>query len=112
MARPKSADEALEAIEQEARWRRRELDLLYQNLLGAKEEARNSLIRSYVLALYAHWEGLIKRCSEVYLSYLSELLARRNISVSQLVVPLQSTVLLRLYVTASGKDGAKKYFLD
>lgn len=59
-------------------WRKKELSDLY--LLIQKNNNDQVLLKSFLLLLYAHWEGFMKRSSKLYLKYVSD----KNIDLHRL----------------------------
>jgi hypothetical protein len=54
-------------------WRKKELSILKGAILSSKSSlVENSLVRSGVALLYAHWEGFIKISSRMYLEYIGK----------------------------------------
>ncbi|MFS8602692.1 hypothetical protein LRO89_08820 [Priestia megaterium] len=61
-----------EKLDKELAWRKKELAFIKGNIDSAEGEILNTLIRSGISMLYAHWEGYIKIASRAYLAYLNE----------------------------------------
>lgn len=59
-------------LDKDLSWRKKELSLVKTNIEEAEGEVLNSLIRSGVAILYAHWEGFIKNSSRSYLAFLND----------------------------------------
>ena len=58
-------------LDQEFAWRRRETSTLKLNLKSARSAHEETLFRSSIVLLYAHWEGIVKMCAESYIIYLN-----------------------------------------
>ncbi|MED3957664.1 MAE_28990/MAE_18760 family HEPN-like nuclease [Priestia aryabhattai] len=54
-------------------WRKKELTILQSQIEDASGETLNTLLRSGITLLYAHWEGYIKMAAREYLRYLNNL---------------------------------------
>ncbi len=77
----------LVGVEREWNWRQRELTFFKQALASAGDYQKESMSRAGVLLLYAHWEGFIKKISQIFLdSFANEYidLAPKYIIVSHL----------------------------
>lgn len=59
-------------LDKDLSWRKKELSLVKTNIEVAEGEVLNSLIRSGVAILYAHWEGFIKNSARSYLAFLND----------------------------------------
>jgi hypothetical protein len=60
-------------LDEDLAWRRREFTTLKFMIGSARSHERQVLLRSSIALLYSHWEGHIKFCALVYLSYLNSL---------------------------------------
>ena len=56
-------------LDEDLAWRKVEISEL---LLLAKESEKETIFKSLILLLYAHWEGYIKKSSKLYIKYISE----------------------------------------
>lgn len=56
-------------LDDDLNWRKREVTEL---LFIAREKNSKVLLKSFILLLYAHWEGYIKKSSKLYLKYVVE----------------------------------------
>lgn len=61
-----------ESLDRELTWRKKELLFIKGNIDTAEGEILNTLIRSGIAILYAHWEGYIKISARLYLEFLNE----------------------------------------
>lgn len=62
-------EEFEEALQRDLAWRKKELSDLW---LICQENNIEVLLKSFLLMLYAHWEGYIKQSSKYYLKFVSE----------------------------------------
>lgn len=56
-------------LDEELGWRKKELTDLY---FFIEKEDNETLMKTMILMLYAHWEGYIKKSSKLYLKFVSE----------------------------------------
>lgn len=63
-------DQFEDYITEDLAWRKHEISQLFMIL--NESEAKDVVMRSIILLLYAHWEGFIKKSSKCYLKYVSE----------------------------------------
>ena len=56
-------------LDEDLAWRKVEISEL---LLLAKESEKETIFKSLILLLYAHWEGYIKKSSKLYIKFISE----------------------------------------
>ena len=63
-------DQLQDYLEADLAWRKTEISQLFRILNDV--EAKDVVLKSIVLLLYAHWEGYIKKSSKYYLKYVSE----------------------------------------
>ena len=78
--RIQTAEDLNDFLSAEIAWRKKELYDLRSLVLQNPQNARNSLIRSGVTALYAHWEGFVRASATAYLEYV----ARRKLTCHSL----------------------------
>lgn len=64
-------------IEVDLAWRKMEISNLFKIMNDS--DAKEVVMKSMVLLLYAHWEGFIKRTSKLYLKYVSELKVKNKL---------------------------------
>lgn len=69
----RSAYELEKKFDEDLVWRRREFTTLKLMIQSSRNHEKQVLLRSAVALLYSHWEGHIKFCAQVYLSYLNSL---------------------------------------
>lgn len=60
-----------DALDAEISWRKKELSMLMNNYESAGPNKQDHTLRIAIFLIYAHWEGFIKRASEIYLEYVS-----------------------------------------
>lgn len=63
-------DQFLDSLDEDLAWRKKEISEL-QLLCGTHQH--QSLVKSLLLMLYAHWEGFIRNSSKLYLFHVSKL---------------------------------------
>lgn len=71
MSKIRSIQELEDEISKEYSWRFKEIVNLKQTSLGAKGKIQESLFRSSITMLYAHWEGFVKNSSVAYFKYIN-----------------------------------------
>jgi hypothetical protein len=70
MSKLKTIEDLYKLLEKEYSWRIKELSI-FKNLIRAEKDSnQKSLIRAGIALLYAHWEGFIKSCGDIYYSYV------------------------------------------
>jgi hypothetical protein len=65
-------------LDDDLSWRKKEVSELF--LLAKDNIDKETLQKSLILLLYAHWEGYIKKSSKLYIKYISE----KKIKINQL----------------------------
>ncbi|HZF84305.1 MAG TPA: MAE_28990/MAE_18760 family HEPN-like nuclease [Burkholderiaceae bacterium] len=68
-----SKDDALQKIDADLIWRKKELTSIKALVEGASQGHQSAMIRSALCLLYSHWEGFVKCAASVYLRYVCEL---------------------------------------
>lgn len=58
-------------IDAEFAWRKRELSTLKSKVHAAKGKTIDTEIRCGIALLYAHWEGFIKNCAQLYIQFVA-----------------------------------------
>ncbi|MEL6302732.1 MAG: MAE_28990/MAE_18760 family HEPN-like nuclease [Pseudomonadota bacterium] len=90
------------ALDSEMAWRIKELNV-FKTGAGKNGPQRAPFARAGVALLYAHWEGFIKRSSEIYLSYVeSRALRFRDLKSCFIVLGIKS----RIHALVAGKKAA------
>jgi len=69
----RSLMELEDQLDKDLSWRRKEFTTLRFMVKESRHHQRELLIRSSIAILYAHWEGHIKFCAQVYIIYLKHL---------------------------------------
>ena len=69
----RSLTELQEKLDSDLVWRKREFTTLKFLVTSSREHEKLILLRASIALLYAHWEGHIKHCASVYLSYLNHI---------------------------------------
>jgi MAE_28990/MAE_18760-like HEPN len=71
MNEPKTLALLYERIEKEYQWRISELSSFRSTVLSATGNAQKGMIRAGIALLYAHWEGFIKKCADLYYEFVA-----------------------------------------
>jgi MAE_28990/MAE_18760-like HEPN len=71
MNEPKTLALLYDCIEKEYQWRIIELSSFRSAVLTATGNAQKGMIRAGIALLYAHWEGFIKKCADLYYAFVS-----------------------------------------
>lgn len=66
----KDCDILIDEIDEELSWRKKELTQLKFIVSNATDENELTILRSSIVLLYAHWEGLVKRLLTLYLEHV------------------------------------------
>ncbi len=66
----KECDKLIEKIDHELSWRKKELIQLKFIVSSASTENENTILRSSIVLLYAHWEGFVKMALTFYLKHI------------------------------------------
>lgn len=66
-----SYSELSRKLEDSIAWRRKELKIINDRIPDAPGPKQNAALRSALPILYAHWEGFVKNCCELYLEYVA-----------------------------------------
>ena len=70
MSNLKDCDKLVDKIDDELSWRKKELTQLRFIVSRASNENELTILRSSIVLLYAHWEGLVKRLLTLYLEHI------------------------------------------
>lgn len=71
MSKPFSKDDLSNQLEQDSNWRLREISDIKAAIRNADQVSRPTLLRAYVVLLYAHWEGHIRLCTSKYFEHIA-----------------------------------------
>ena len=74
-------------LDEDLVWRKKEISELF--LLAKDNTDKETLLKSLILLLYAHWEGYIKKGSKLYIKYISE----KKIKVNKLSTNFTAIIL-------------------
>jgi len=66
----KDCDKLIDKIDQELSWRKKELTQLRFIVSTASPENELTILRSSIVLLYAHWEGMVKKLLSLYLEHI------------------------------------------
>ena len=68
----RSLEQLNELLDEELKWRKRELTFLKSQLDRARRDHEKRIVlRASICLLYAHWEGFIKQAATAYVSYVA-----------------------------------------
>lgn len=67
----RSLDELDNALDKDLSWRKHEISSITGEVFRAKKSVHIILMRAAIALMYAHWEGHIKKASQIYLAYLN-----------------------------------------
>lgn len=70
MTQPKTLTLLYEAIEKEYAWRITELSNFKNSIFLSSGKAQDGMLRAGIALLYAHWEGFIKKISDLYYEFV------------------------------------------
>jgi hypothetical protein len=73
-----------DVLDAELGWRKKEIFELRSKVFLSSESLKKALIRSCILIVYAHWEGYVKKASELFFIFLDARLSRNLLSHSNL----------------------------
>ena len=73
-----SYDKLTDLINEDFAWRRKELKLVNDHVPDKPSPKQNAALRFSVPILYAHWEGFVKKSTEVYLEYVAKKYLKHN----------------------------------
>ncbi len=73
-----SFDALTDKISEDLSWRRKELQLIKEQIPSVSSPKQSASLRSSVPILYAHWEGFTKKCCELYLEYVAGKYIKHN----------------------------------
>lgn len=74
----RSLGELEDQLDKDLAWRKREFTTLKLLVNSKRRHEKIVLMRASIAMLYAHWEGHIKFCSQVYLMYLKHIAPSYN----------------------------------
>lgn len=79
MARkPYTYDQLTKLIGEDFAWRRKELKLINDQVPNVSNPKQSAALRFSVPILYAHWEGFVKKSTELYLEYIAKKYLKHN----------------------------------
>lgn len=70
MGNLKNCDKLIDKIDEELSWRKKELTQMRFIVSTATTENELTILRSSIVLLYAHWEGLVKKLLTLYLEHI------------------------------------------
>lgn len=70
MGNLKDCDKLIDKIDEELSWRKKELTQMRFIVSTATTENELTILRSSIVLLYAHWEGLVKKLLTLYLEHI------------------------------------------
>lgn len=97
-------------LSEELSWRRSEINRLHitaeSSLTDGEDRIHTALNKSLTLLLYSHWEGYIKKCSLIYLQYISDQKCNMaDLSINFKILALRKS--MKKLANAHPKDGGK-----
>ncbi len=69
--RIQTLDQLVEALDNDLRWRKRELTTVNYMLTKSRAHEKGPLLRAAICILYAHWEGFVKTAATDYVSFVA-----------------------------------------
>ncbi len=71
-------DQLTNLIGEDYAWRRKELKIINDYVSDKPSPKQNASLRFSIPILYAHWEGFVKKATEVYLEYVAKKYLKHN----------------------------------
>lgn len=71
-------DQLTNLISEDYAWRRKELKLINDQVSDKPSPIQSAALRFSVPILYAHWEGFVKKSTEIYLEYVAKKYLKHN----------------------------------
>jgi len=65
-------DQLINLISEDYAWRRKELKIINDYVPQTPSPKQSASLRFSVPILYAHWEGFVKKSTEIYLEYVAK----------------------------------------
>jgi len=78
-------EDLLRLIDEDYAWRRKELHLIKSLIPSSETPKQRASLRYSVPLLYAHWEGFVKKASELYLEFVAKKFHKHNELKSQFI---------------------------
>ncbi|WP_272529225.1 MULTISPECIES: MAE_28990/MAE_18760 family HEPN-like nuclease [unclassified Providencia] len=69
----RTLEELDSALDSDLSWRKHEISLITNSVFKAKGKVKLTMKRAAITLMYSHWEGYVKKSSEIYLAYLNRL---------------------------------------
>lgn len=73
-----SFNDLIHLIGEDYAWRRKELKLIHDQIPNSISPKQSAALRFSVPILYAHWEGFVKKSTEIYLEYVAKKYLKHN----------------------------------
>jgi hypothetical protein len=73
-----SYDQLTKLIEDDYAWRRKELKIINDYVSDKPSPKQSASLRFSIPILYAHWEGFVKKSTEIYLEYVAKKYLNHN----------------------------------
>lgn len=105
MNEPRTFPLLYDLVTEDYTWRIKELSNFKVSVLTAKGESQKGMIRAGVAILYAHWEGYIKKCADLYYDFV----CYQNCSLNELN---NSFVSIALKSEMEKLQGTKKLIIQ
>lgn len=103
MAKIRTLDSFQDYVDSEMAWRIKEISQLTGAIDLSTSASQRTMIRASIPLLYAHWEGFIKKSSEKYIEYLSNL-RLRYADLEECLIVLGMRKQLNVIVTTNKHD--------
>lgn len=71
-------DQLTKLISEDYAWRRKELKLINDQIPNKPSPKQSAALRFAVPILYAHWEGFVKKSTEIYLEFVAKKYLKHN----------------------------------
>ena len=104
-------DQLTNLISEDYAWRRKELKLINDQVSSKPSAIQSAALRFSVPILYAHWEGFVKKSTEIYLEYVAKKHLKHNELKPQFIALSLSKKLGSLEIKNLGEKAKTVEFL-
>ncbi|MBO6531715.1 MAG: hypothetical protein JJ885_15060 [Muricauda sp.] len=106
-------DQLTKLISEDYAWRRKELKLINDQIPNNPSPRQSAALRFSVPILYAHWEGFVKKSTEIYLEFVAKKYLKHNELKPQFIALSLSKKLGSLEIkNLEEKSKAVEFLLD
>ncbi|MFL0076609.1 MAE_28990/MAE_18760 family HEPN-like nuclease [Tenacibaculum maritimum] len=106
-------DQLTNLISEDYAWRRKELKLINDQIPDKPSPKQSAALRFSVPILYAHWEGFVKKSTEIYLEFVAKKYLKHNELKPQFIALSLSKKLGNLEIkNLEEKSKAVEFLLD